>query len=271
MFSRLLVSVACAGCQVVFPLRDRAEVTPPPTTCPDDHGAPRFDTVLTKVIDDTCTLYSEAPDTDLAVCSNVIDVLTQGPIGMAPVPALFDPPLAAHTLFTATVHPEGDQLTALLYLEGSGATIEVYRQVATAWQHVATSPSVGNAMMGIPSRGPDARMMVYDPNRMMVVELAQATDGGWTSVATTMPEQFGTVRPLSSMMNLSPDGRRVIFRTADKNIGYAFRNTVDEPFAEASLIDAPAHEAATWVVMSEECEQLAGSFATGGVYVAPQR
>ncbi len=228
-----------------------------------------------KLVDDTCYSYSESPDANLALCSDYTTNVKEGLIGMPSVLAMFQQPLPPSTIFNAIVHPEGDQLTATSYVEATQtSTIEVFRRVDTAWEHVTSGQSVGGAVMGIPSRGPSARILVHSPNSLPapeIVELVQQSNASWLVETRSSPDAFGAIRPVSSMMNLSPDGRRVVFKRPDGTIGYAFRDSVTEPFGEASLIDAPGYETAIWVFISNDCERLVGAFDPGGVYVAPQR
>ena len=268
--------VSSAGCELVFELRepdaaDAADASPP-LVCPADHSAPAFAGTLTKLRDDNCFQYSESDQ--LAVCLD-LPIPRDGLIGAPLLPATLEPEIPADgALFSAVISPDGTQLITLLSVESAPpATIEVYLREGTIWRHRSTSPSVGGASMGVPSRGPNARMLVFDPNANSalgkLIELEQQADFTWTPLRTTMPESFGDVRPTGSIMNLSPDGRQVIFKTGG-TIGYAYRDSLDADFTSSTVVDATGYANAFWVVMTEHCERLIGTFLEGGVYVAPQ-
>lgn len=266
--------VSCAGCELLFPLPqpstpvdaagDAADA-PLPVTCPADHSAPAFSNTLTKLLPDTCAQYSEAGGR--AVCMDFQTGPREGPIGMLSDVVLEPPPVGA--VFSAVISPDGEQLITVVSDEVSPSTIQVYLREGATWMFRSTSSSVGGAVMGVPSRGPNARMLVHDPNAQALVELEQDADFEWTTLRTSSPSTLGLLRPNNSMMNLSPDGRQVIYKRPD-GIAYAFRASLEDDFADATMIDAPAYLGASWVFMTANCEQLFGSFLTGGVFVAAQ-
>jgi len=267
------IIISCAGCELLFPLSPSAPVDVDaavdapllPPSCPTDHSGPAFSSDLTKLLSDTCFPYSEAGG--LALCMDFDTGPREGPVGSSMLtPSVLEP--APGAVFSAVLSPDGTQLVMVIVDELAPATIQVYLREGSGWILRSTSPSVNGAAVGIPSRGPDARLLVYDSSTQQLVELAQDSDFAWATLRNSSPSSLG-LGPVNSLMNLSPDGHQLIYKRPD-GIAYAYRASLADDFADATLLEAPAHLGAEWVFMTENCEQMFASFLTGGVFAAPQ-
>lgn len=235
----LLAVVAIAGCNQALGLDatrlvDAAAPDAPPSCA---HTPLAFQERLEQVLLQPCRAYVTSDiDRALAVCPKPGgSILAEGRIDQPLVEIPSDAPPEQLILY-AWLAPEGDR--ALVHAIPEPPVFSVYRRDETSWRWSSDLPMITDYddAIGVPSRGPAARVMHTRPNTGVVDELVEE-GGTWRLVRSYSYDHFGTL-PIYAPVNLTADGLHVLFRSADLQpipaIYHAARASIDEPFGGAS-------------------------------------
>ena len=286
--AELLVCLALApGCSLVFPLEDAPDVpdAPPPPSCPAPGLTPTFESPTLHIFDTRrCKQYTTSTAAGLAV--GPCDAGVGGPIevfeGEIAAPLAPASIVLQRKLSSAVINPEG---TWLITLESNldGSAIETYERSSVAWTHLAETVIDQDAPLGTPSAGPDARLAYFvrpdpivDPGaNNQVVELQAGSDGQWEPVMT-YDSPFGELEPIAfiSGLHLTANGLAVVFTvnnpdsTSRRLLGYADRESLDQPFGAARAITFAASDLFNDSSLGNDCARVYLTDFTGLSFIA---
>jgi hypothetical protein len=266
------------GCNRIFGIAETGQQPPPdaidaayfdapidaPFACPPTGETPLFSRSLNQIVQ-TCVEYT-ATTTGRAVgyCYGATQQLAEGPVDgeLTPI-AGFEQSGETH-IDMARYAPEGDELFVRIWLDSSTVgRFVVYRPSGGAFvaDHDITLPASepidSFARFGAPSLGPTRRMMIRN-NSQDYREIEVSATGASTSIGTYTAGDLGVVSLIGVPPNMSPDGLRIVFLSADPDLGtitaYADRATINDRFGTVRILDGVPRSDAPF--MTENCGRV---------------
>jgi hypothetical protein len=278
---RALMIMLVTGCNQVYGLDStrlfdapyRVDARPDALPgCPAVGTELRFTGALTQVVRQPCTQYNVSLPSQLAVAQcpvgGAVFQSWEGRIDDSLGQLAVDTP--PNTVLThARLTPEGDELYFRAFANGVYSLIAFTRGPTGRWENPRPLPlATPNPFLSAAvTRGPDRRVVRFEPSDQAFHEYAHVGAGTWQAVATYRMADFGLQTFYSS--SVTGDGLRLVIVAAPMSnvidIFYAERAAISDPFTTVKRI--PGMSGFTEGVMTEDCSRVYFS-ALGSVFAA---